>query len=533
MELDALLKRLRRSSPGGAGSASATPSPQSRPPDEGSAALGIQLGSAFGSELLDCVSSSSTTSNDTTNTLRQTGCDIIDALSEAPSTSFAFGFSQGIHKRLCGDPHASLSSALETMLPWWLTWIEQSNSAIRSALIRGYVHLTNVLVSAKDTDPNTTSTAPHTEQMSYLADAYSKLERGIDRRFLLRECVAVTFFQLRHQGKDDGDSAGVAVLTSLSGLVARCMLLPTDARSTDGAAGFNNRDGSLFWTLIIRECRLFISSTTQLSCRYCANSMAKIIPWLVKSFQLYTLRLSWNDDIAADEAFGLFQHLCDLLCDLSSSMRGLIKEESRIFYPALEESYNIAMGEILCRFSMSHTVSLTPCIVQLSEAMYITCSDSHDGPAKNHWKISDVVIFRLASLVLNTPDMFESKQILESIYLLLQEGCFDEACDRLVLVGSVRALGRIFVSVKSHATIATKLNLIADKIEKEIDYEKENGTNLFTARCQCAQGVGIYPQLIDVVAREGRVNKVQNPQSRSRLRLRIIIDPPFVLFRKS
>lgn len=474
MELQALLKRLRRSSPGGA---TAKPSPQSRPPDEGSAALGTQLGSAFGSELLDCVSSSST-SNDI-NTLRKAGCDIIDALSEAPSTSFAFGYSQGIHQRLCGDKihPESLSAALETMLPWWLTWIEQSNPAIRCALIRGYVNLTNVLVSANDSDRNT-STAP-TEQKSFLADAYSKLERGIDRRFLLRECVAVSFFQLWHQGKNDGDSAGVAVITNLSGLVARCMLLPTDARSTDRAAGFDNRDGSLFWTLIIRECRLFISSMTQSSGRYCANSMAKIVPWLVKSFHLYTLRLSWDDDIAADEAFSLFQHLCDLLCDLLHAMRGLIKDESRIIYLALEESYNIAMGEMLCRFSMSGTVSLTPCIVQLSEAMCI--SDSHDGPAKKHWKVSDVVIFRLASLVLNIPDMLESKQILESIYLLLQEGCFDQSCDRLVLVGSVRALGRIFVSSKSHATIATKLSLIADKIEKEVDYEKENGSNLFTA----------------------------------------------------
>ena len=261
MEIQALLKRLRRSSPGGAGSATATPSPAhgQRPPDEGSAALGVQLGSTFISSLLDC-GPPSPASNDT-NALRKVGCDIIDALSEAPSTSFAFGYSHGIHERLCDEkiPPTTLSAALEIILPWWLTWIEQSNPTIRCALIRGYVHLTNLLVcSAKDSGRNTA----RTEHLCHLADDYSKLTRGIDRRFLLRESVEVSFSGLRQEVKGDGNLAGVAVIENLSGLVARCMLLPTNALSTDGAECFD-RDGSLFWTVLIRECRVFISSVPQ------------------------------------------------------------------------------------------------------------------------------------------------------------------------------------------------------------------------------------------------------------------------------
>ena len=474
MELQALLKRLRRSS---AGAATLPPSPQ-RPPDEGSAAIGFQLGSAFASALLDCVSSSHGLNH--TNTLRKVGCDIIDALSEAPSTSFAFGFSLGIHKRLCDEkPPTSQSAALEIIVPWWLTWIEQSHPVIRSALIRGYVHLTNLLVHesmvlAKDSDLNI---AP-TEQLCHLADAYSKLARDVDRRFLVRESVAVSFSALRQKVKEnDGIFPGATVIANLSGLVAKCMLLPTDARAIDGAESFN-RDGALFWTVLLRECRFFASSVTQSPGQHRTNAIATILTWLARSFHQYALRLSWNDDNVVDEAFGMFQLLCDLLCDVSSVMRRLTDESRNCLFPAIQESYNIVMGAILCRFSTSITVRIAPCIFQLSVAMCSTSRTQDESP-KNLWKVSDVrvrvrvsAIFRLALMALNSPDMSESKKILESIYLILKAGCFEECCGRLVLIGSIRALGRIFASVKSHASVAAKLCWIADEIEEE---EEEEG----------------------------------------------------------
>ena len=375
MELQALLKRLRRSCRSSPDADAGAPSLPQRPPDEGSAALGCQLGSAFARALLGCAPA---TSSSDINALREVGCDIIDALSAAPSSSFAVGYFSGVHMTLCDDQISAtaLSAALEAILSWCLTWIEQSDPAIRSALIRGFAHLT--YLSANDVDPNTLT----------LADAYSKLKRGIDRRLLVRESVVVSFSALRRDVRDGQDSAGTTVIAHLSGLMARCVLLP----ATDGADCFN-RDGSMFWTALLRECRLFVSSTAPSSGLLCANVMATILPWLVKSFRIYSLRLSWNDGIVVDEAFAMFQQLCDLLCDVSPRRwRGLF-EDSQILCPSIEESYSIIVGEILCRFSTSGQTSAAPCIIQLNEAMCSAAIES--SSAISPLKVSDAVVFRL------------------------------------------------------------------------------------------------------------------------------------------
>ena len=442
MELQSLLKRLRRSCRSSPDVGAGAPSLPQRPPDEGSAALGYQLGSAFASALLGCAPA---TSSSDINDLRKVGCDIIDALSAAPSSSFAVGYFSGVHMTLCDDQISAtaLFAALEAILSWCLTWIEQSDPAIRSALIRGFAHLTHL--SASEVDPNTLT----------LADAYSKLKRGIDRRLLVRESVVISFSALRRDVRDGHDSAGTTVVAHLSGLMARCVLLP----ATDGADCFN-RDGSMFWTALLRECRLFVSSTAQSSGLLCANVMTTILPWLVKSFRIYSLRLSWNDGIVVDEAFAMFQQLCDLLCDVSPRRwRGLF-EDSQILCPAIEESYSIILGEILCRFSTSG-----PCIIQLSEAMCSAAIESSSAISK----VSDVVVFRLALLALT--ETSDSKRILESIFQLIRSRCFDECCGKVVVVGSVRALGRTFASVTSHARIAAKLCRIADEIEEEVREE--------------------------------------------------------------
>ena len=442
MELQSLLKRLRRSCRSSPDVGAGAPSLAQRPPDEGSAALGYQLGSAFASALLGCAPA---TSSSDINDLRKVGCDIIDALSAAPSSSFAVGYFSGVHMTLCDDQISAtaLFAALEAILSWCLTWIEQSDPAIRSALIRGFAHLTHL--SASEVDPNTLT----------LADAYSKLKRGIDRRLLVRESVVISFSALRRDVRDGHDSAGTTVVAHLSGLMARCVLLP----ATDGADCFN-RDGSMFWTALLRECRLFVSSTAQSSGLLCANVMTTILPWLVKSFRIYSLRLSWNDGIVVDEAFAMFQQLCDLLCDVSPRRwRGLF-EDSQILCPAIEESYSIILGEILCRFSTSG-----PCIIQLSEAMCSAAIESSSAISK----VSDVVVFRLALLALT--ETSDSKRILESIFQLIRSRCFDECCGKVVVVGSVRALGRTFASVTSHARIAAKLCRIADEIEEEVHEE--------------------------------------------------------------
>ena len=446
MELQSLLKRLRRSCRSSPDVGAGAPSLPQRPPDEGSAALGYQLGSAFASALLGCAAATSSSDIDA---LRKVGCNIIDALSAAPSSSFAVGYFSGVHMTLCDDQISAtaLSAALEAILSWCLTWIEQSDPAIRSALIRGFAHLTHL--SANDVDPNTLT----------LADAYSKLKRGIDRRLLVRESVVVSFSALRRDVRDGQDSAGTTVIAHLSGLMARCVLLPADTRATDGANCFN-RDGPMFWTALLRECRLFVSSTAPSSGQLCANVMATILPWLVQSFQIYSLRLSWNDGIVVDEAFAMFQQLCDLLCDVSPRRRRGLFEDSRLLCPAIEE-----VSEILCRFSTSGQTSIAPCIIQLSEAMCSAAIES--SSAISPLKVSDVVVFRLALLALNAETSESSKQILESIFQLIISRCFDGCCGKVVVVGSVRALGRTFASVTSHARIAAKLCRIADEIEDE------------------------------------------------------------------
>ena len=120
MELQSLLKRLRRSCRSSPDVGAGAPSLAQRPPDEGSAALGYQLGSAFASALLGCAPA---TSSSDINDLRKVGCDIIDALSAAPSSSFAVGYFSGVHMTLCDDQISAtaLFAALEAILSWCLT----------------------------------------------------------------------------------------------------------------------------------------------------------------------------------------------------------------------------------------------------------------------------------------------------------------------------------------------------------------------------------------------------------------------------
>jgi len=460
-----LLKRLRRSLPPTASSSNEGPADHPRrPPDEASAALGVQLGLAFGDAVLRCASSaldeptgnaaagSRSTDQRDVEALRITGFDIVDALCDAArssSPSVSFGFCQGIIDAFTSSASdAAAKTALLIVLPWWSLWLGQCDQAISNALSRGYAGCTYRLAALKYHDVVTTSDIEESTT-SLLADAYAALESDADQRCLTRECIGVAFGNMMHgHDGDEGSRLSRITITYLSELVAPCVLL-----SIGTSSGGINR--TLFWTAIMREFNLFVLSTPR---KYCEDAIAQFIPWLTHILHLATLRIPSQHRhgtmTGTDETFAMLLQLCELICHISPTVE-LAGERS--LASTMGTAYNMILGEILQNFS-GLGYSLAPVVSQLCNSL---CRESTGST-----KVSDATIFRLGLLALNEPDEKEAQRILQALYAIIEKGLFD--CSSFILCGTLRALGSIFFPSAICNSVATKLQELANRNERNL-----------------------------------------------------------------
>ena len=487
-----LLKRLRRSLPPTASSSNEGPADQPRrPPDEASAALGVQLGLAFADAVLRCASAldepagnaaariRSTDQRDV-EALRKTGFDIVDALCDAArssSPSASFGFCQGIIDVFASSASdATAKTALLIVLPWWSLWLGQCDQAISNALLRGYAGCTYRLAVLKYLDVVTTSDAKDSTT-SLLADAYAALESDADRRCLVRECIGVAFGNMMHgYDGDEGSRVARITITYLSELVAPCVLL-----SIGTSSGGVNR--TLFWTAIIREFHLFVLSTPR---EYCEDAIAQFIPWLTHILHLATLRIPRQHRhgtmTGTDETFSMLLQLCEVICHISSTL-DLTGERS--LASTMGTVYNMILGEISPNFS-GLGYSLAPVVSQLCNSL---CRES-TGSTKT-LELPDATIFRLGLLALNEPDEKEAQRILQALYAIIERGFFDCSCGSFIIVGSLRALGYIFASSAMCNAVATKLQELASKNERNLSkmqLQKKDSLDLSVDHIVCLFG---------------------------------------------
>ena len=412
-----------------------------QPPDEASWALGMQLGTAFGSALVDIA----TLPLDAALSLsvRKMGSDVINLLSEVAPVrpSIASGF----HHAVAEAMEAGLGSdvgkkALKLMTSWLPSWLVQStkisqteqnamnfqigvNSAMRS-LIKASVRCTFLSsLSPGDT--------------LGLNSVRSSLSNVAERHYLVRESVRVALSSVRDR------KAKVSTATDfLSQLAVECALTPLSV---------DKGETILLWTSIIRECRFLA-----------LNDGVFILSWLAKVMSILLFRTQQGGSSSVekniDDAFLLLSHLCDFSCHLSAQISEESVPNAQII-SEFNDFVNLALDKFLpCFLGMGYDISSF--VVQLSNSLIQIFTTKYMPD-----KVSDVIIFRLSTIALTLQDESQILCILEVILNLVQSNCLYSSCGELVMVGTVRSLGFMFGASSICKEVATELKKLANSTE--------------------------------------------------------------------